>query len=133
MLYYFCKKKKTQQNTSLLTWETSAWWNYSEVDAKLLEKLSFNSNYHWLINKLKGYIKKTSVKICPMADKLFSNFISNRDEENWRGWLLDCQGDQTQSRFVLEFNVIPINQRVSLVQKVIEDKWKTVYQSQMVN
>lgn len=68
-----------------------------------------------------------------MADKLFSNFISNRDEENWRGWLLDCQGDQTQSRFVLEFNVIPINQRVSLVQKVIEDKWKTVYQSQMVN
>lgn len=57
-----------------------------------------------------------------MADKLFSNFISNRDEENWRGWLLDCQGDQTQSRLVLEFNVIPINQRVSLVQKVIEDK-----------
>lgn len=68
-----------------------------------------------------------------MADKLFSNFISNRDEENWRGWLLDCQGDQTQSRLVLEFNVIPINQRVSLVQKVIEDKWKTVHQSQMVN
>lgn len=49
---------------------------------QVVEKLSFNSSYQVLAIKLKRRIKRTSVKICPMSGKLFSNFISKGDDGN---------------------------------------------------